>query len=189
MSDIKIYENKRLCVVIHEGVDKSTVGILETKGIMDLYVLSVSTLVDNSKLLDLSELEGIKQSLTLQHENTISALRDKLQPTDANSHKESYDADVLSLKNRIKTVAGRLSKCDLGHEDESFGNYLHEIWQLKKQLGSYKNEYTEISRKANGKVKYNIRQEEVAFFRRMALLDVNLVYEILEKGEARRVYE
>jgi hypothetical protein len=188
MNSIKIYSKDKLCVVLHEGEEKSVVSFVERGSFAGRYRLSVASLVDNNRLLGLSELESIVAEITSQHNETIKALEVKLQPTDSNSHKESYDADVLSLKNRIKTVAGRLSKCDLEHEDESFGNYLHEIWQLKKQLGSYKNEYTGIARKANSRVKYDIRQENIRYFEDITLLDGNLVYEILEKGEAKRVY-
>ena len=95
---------------------------------------------------------------------------------------EENERDILSLKKRIQTVAQRLSEADLENEDESFGNRLHELGQLKKQLGSFKNEYKDDARKKNGTVKYNIRQEEIAMNYELSLLDLDMLDKTL-KGE------
>ena len=125
-------------------------------------------------------MDELRNEITEKYTGKIISLKQTL--VSVGDFTEENERDILSLKKRIQTVAKRLSEADLENEDESFGNLLHELGQLKKQLGSFKNEYKDEARKKNGTIKYNIKQEEIAMNHELALLDLELLDKVM-KGE------
>lgn len=176
--EIKIYNNMQLCLVHHEGEVKSNISTLQNGK-----QLSSSYKVDTTNLKDLSNLDSLIEKIKSDCEIKIDELKLKLQSTKPSDYSEQYEADVLNLKIRIQTVAKRLSEADLEFEDESFKNRLHELGELKKQLGSFKNEYTDDARKRNGMIKYKIRELESDMARKLQLLDLDLMEKVI-RGEA-----
>lgn len=175
--NIKIYNNMQLCLVHHEGEVKSNISTLQNGR-----QLSSSYKVDNISLGDLSTLDSLIERIKSDCKIKIDELSLKLQSTKSSDYSEQYEADVLNLKCRIQTVAKRLSEADLEFEDESFKNRLHELGELKKQLGSFKNEYTDDARKRNGTIKYDIKKLESERDRKLQLLDLELMERII-RGE------
>ena len=181
--NIKIYVSgtPRLCIVLHEGEESSTIACLEKSiSITGKLQLSKPYTTDNKYLLSANGLDEFRDRITKKYTDKIEALKQMLVST--GDFTEENERDILSLKKRIQTVAKRLSEADLENEDESFKNRLHELGELKKQLGSFKNEYKDEARKKNGTVKYNIRQEEVAMNYELSLLDLDILDKTL-KGE------
>lgn len=181
--NIKIYESgiPRLCIVLHEGEESSTITYLEKSiSITGKLQLSKPYTTSNGYLLNTDKLDKLRDRIIKKYTDKIEALKQMLVST--GDFTEENERDILSLKKRIQTVAQRLSEADLENEDESFGNRLHELGQLKKQLGSFKNEYKDDARKKNGTVKYNIRQEEIAMNFELSLLDLDMLDKTL-KGE------
>ena len=181
--NIKIYESgiPRLCIVLYEGEQSSTITYVEkSMSITGKLQLSKPYTTDNKYLLGADGLDGFRDKIAKKYTYKIDALKQTLVST--RDFTEENERDILSLKKRIQTVAQRLSEADLENEDESFGNRLHELGQLKKQLGSFKNEYKDDARKKNGTVKYNIRQEEIAMNYELSLLDLDMLDKTL-KGE------
>lgn len=185
--NIKIYNSNNdfynLCIVLHEGEEKSTITRLERCGYGKTnHILRNCETIQNEKILDLETLPKIRLKLIEKFKVEIDKKKEKLVSTKASDYSDEYNKDVLSLKKRIQTVAKRLSECDLEFEDADFNNRLHELYQMKKQLGSFANEYTENARKKNGSVKYEIKQLEKERDRRLDLLDMSLFEKVL-KGE------
>ena len=181
--NIKIYNGRipRLCFVLHEGKESSTIIYLEKSlAITGKLELSRPYTRSNKDIFDTEELENLRNIVINKYTGKIDALKQTLVST--RDFTEENERDILSLKKRIQTVAQRLFESDLENEDESFGNRLHELGQLKKQLGSFKNEYKDDARKKNGTVKYNIRQEEIAMNYELSLLDLDMLDKTL-KGE------
>ena len=180
---IKIYKSgaPRLCIVLHEGKESSTISYVEKSiAITGKLQLSKPYLANNNNLFDIGGLDELRIEITEKYISKITALKQTL--VSVGDFTEENERDILSLKKRIQTVAKRLSEADLVNEDKSFGNLLHELGQLKKQLGPFKNEYKDDARKKNGTVKYNIRQEEIAMNYELSLLDLELFSKAL-KGE------
>lgn len=181
--NIKIYKSgvPRLCFVLHEGEESSTISYIEKSiSITGKLQLSKPYTTNNKTLFDVSELDELRNGITKKYVENIDALKKTL--VQVGDFTEENERDILSLKKRIRTVAKRLSEADLVNEDESFKNRLHEIGELKKQLGSFKNEYKDDARKKNGTVKYNIKQEEIKMNYELSLLDLELLDKSL-KGE------
>ncbi len=180
--NIKVYDNQRLCLVLYEDVVSSTICMLEIGSNQNTFKLSYPKSVKNSLISDISNIDNLKKLINKSYDENTEKLRAQLVSTNASDYSEEYNNDVLNLKARIKTVAKRLSESDLENEDESFGNLLTEIWQLKKQLGSFANEYTQDARKKNGTIKYKIRELEKSRERELGLLDLNVLDNALKKA-------
>ena len=181
--NIKIYKEAdwvRLCVVIYESKEDSVITSLRRPIITRNLPVELDTpkLVDNSLLYDIDDSLAVSRLEVLNKYNTkITELESKLVNT--KDFNDEHERDVFSLKKRIQTVAGRLSEADLDNEDESFGNLLYELGQLKKQLGSFKNEYKDIARKQNGTIKYEISKIRKEMDFKLALLDLDMLYEVV----------
>jgi hypothetical protein len=175
--NIQIYNNTCLCVIIAGFGDKSIITPFENKSSIKYKNVEISLgqpiTVDNNLLQDLSFLDGLIESVKYQHQLEIDSLKLKMVSTRAEDYSEEYNNDLNDLKLRIQIVAKRLSECDLQFEDERYGNLLHELGKLKKQLGSYKNEYTDEARRKNSSIKYEIRQVETLRDNRLRLLDLD----------------
>lgn len=179
--EIKIYNKTNLCFVFKQGEEKSIITIMERLiSARDTDVpmkLSASTIVDSSMLSDLSELNKIVGNIFAKYNPKIEELESKLMSTKAADYGEEYSKDIYSLKKRIQTVAKRLSEADLENEDESFKNRLHELGELKKQLGSFKNDWVDIARKTNGRIKHDIAEIKRVMYWELMYLDL----EVMEK--------
>lgn len=180
--EVKIYNNYVLCLVLNKGETHSTIIQLDRAGLGG-YKLNYSSYVENSKLKDLKCLDKIRQEIILNCENEVNKLKSNLVSTNASDYTDEYNRDIMNLKKRIKTLAYRLSECDIEFEDERFVNLLHEIYQSKKQLGSFANEYTSDARKKNGTIKYKIKQEEHDRDKKLALLDLDLMKKVIENRQ------
>lgn len=181
--NIKIYNNgnkNHLCLVLHENDTTSLISFIEIYSSVKRFRLSAGINVMNSMLLDVSLLDTIRSNIVKYYDNKISELKSKFKSTNASDYSDEYLKDVMSLKVRIQKVAKRLSECDLEFEDETFGNYLHELYQLKKQLGSFANEYTSDARKINGKIKYDIKTIEAEEYITLGVLDLDILDKILK---------
>lgn len=166
--------------MLYEGETTSTISFLEISQSVKRFRLSAGISVINSKLLDVSLLDTIRYTASKGFDDRILELKSKLKSTNASDYSEEYLKDIMSLKFRIQKVARKLSECDLEFEDETFGNYLHELYQLKKQLGSFANEYTSDARKINGKIKYDIKQIEGEKYLTLGVLDLDILDKILK---------
>ena len=155
--NIKIYKSgvPILCIVLHEGEESSTISYVEkSTAVTSKLQLSKPYTTSNKNLFDIGGLDELRNEITEKYTGKITTLKQTL--VSVGDFTEENERDILSLKKRIQTVAKRLSEADLENEDESFKNRLHELGELKKQLGSFKNEYKDEARKKNGTVKYNI---------------------------------
>jgi len=179
--NIKIYKDSQLCIVLYEDALVSTiVGIERANNSRISHRLSSSKTVKSLDLKGISYIEELKQLIIEKYESQIEELKSNFVSTKPSDYSDEHNRDIKALKKRIQTVAKRLSEADLTNEDETFNNYLHEVYQLKKQLGSFANEYTAIARKTNGTIKYKIREVESIKSRELSLLDLGILNRVLK---------
>jgi len=142
---------------------KSNIGIIiETKG-NDYVILNRShntnTVYVKSKeyIDDLSNVEKVRQDIIDYFNSKIVELKSKIKTVTSEEKIQERIDKYNDVKQRILKNCERIVVCT---DDDEFENRLKEIGKLKKELYTINLDCSDIIRKENGRIKYEIRKVE-----------------------------
>lgn len=114
-------------------------------------------LIEEKYIESLTNIEKVKQDIIDHYTPKIEELKGKLKKVSAEEKRQERLDKYNSIRSRILKNCERILVCI---DDDEFENRLKEINDLKKQLHTIDLECGDIIRKANGEIKYNIKNIE-----------------------------